>query len=311
MEKNTKSIISYFEAIERSLKMGDGLPADSPISPGHEYHLKLFSRFIAKSNSLATAIVDSCNELQTAILPFAHTLAEENVQEFVEAFAFYRSNHLTVVKITTYDANAFSVFRQQMNSFGRSLHELWGPFQEDVLEVKKRQDDLEQELSTLSKELEAIEPKISDSASLTPTTTSAASSTRSFFAAVASSWSRSDSKSRLYTELDSKIKDIIAQKQLLDLHPGYAEARVKLEAISTIQTSTVKIIDLLESIWVGAVTDCKTLRGQFDRISRARIPEVIRRELKSANTVYQLLADSLDAYAIGINEVEERLKKLV
>ncbi|KAG8917460.1 hypothetical protein FRC02_003102 [Tulasnella sp. 418] len=188
-----------------------------------------------------------------------------------------------------------------MVSFAHSLRKHWGPFEANILGVKKQQDDLDTELVTLEKELEILESQ--------PSTSSP--STRSFIGAIASSFTWTNSRPRSPAEISDRIKAIMSEKELLDKHPGYEEARVRLDAIATVKKDVDRVIDVLESVWKPAVDDCRSIREIFERISLIRSPELIRRELRSVNTIYDLLADSLDAYTIGMKDVEEQLQRLM
>ncbi|KAG8952582.1 hypothetical protein FRC03_012062, partial [Tulasnella sp. 419] len=91
MDGKTKSIILILNNIQQALNVGNGLASESSKSTLHQYHLKVFCRFIEKSRVLATLIVESCNKLQSAILPLAHTLEEETIARFSHLFEMYRT----------------------------------------------------------------------------------------------------------------------------------------------------------------------------------------------------------------------------
>ncbi|KAG8940179.1 hypothetical protein FRC03_005696 [Tulasnella sp. 419] len=144
-----------------------------------------------------------------------------------------------------------------------------------------------------------------------PSTSSIPSSRVTFMDTIANSFNWTSSKTQSPAEIRERIRDILTEKQQLDNHPGYNEARVRLDAISAIKRNINQIVDVLELVWKPAVTDCRSIRNLFERIKQARSPELIQHELRSANTLYDFLADSLDAYAIGMKDIEEQLQNLM
>ncbi|KAG8937371.1 hypothetical protein FRC03_008211, partial [Tulasnella sp. 419] len=144
-----------------------------------------------------------------------------------------------------------------------------------------------------------------------PSTSSIPSSRATFMETIANSFNWTSSKTQSPAEIRERIRDILTEKQQSENHPGYNEARLRLDAISAIKRNINQIIDVLELVWKPAVTDCQSIRNLFERINQARSPELIQHELRSANTLYDFLADSLDAYAIGMKDIEEQLQNLM